>query len=328
MDSFKEAEVLRMEKGGNLRWREFWEKSQGGSVKWGWPGKGGDGEAKRRVEEVYGGEVGEEWKERLSCEVEGREFKGVPKAQPKKTATATGMGSGRESSPAKGIGARSQKEMNEDFFSRKGDENKNRSEHLRPSEGGSMRVLGAVEEVPVEEEVMGEEQGADPLAAIGKGWGWFASTATKGAKSVNEGWIQPGVQKIAEADIATQARQVGANVGKTLQTGTKGAAERFNNFIENEGGEQSGNGGGKRGADPEKKEFWDSFGEERTKPEKQEFWDSFGVGGEEQKKEGSAIGTAAMRKGGAGEGEGEKGRRMGGAIGRARWGVIRSYVQR
>lgn len=34
------------------------------------------------------------------------------------------------------------------------------------------------------------------MAALTKGFGWFASTVGKTAKSVNEGYIQPTAQKV------------------------------------------------------------------------------------------------------------------------------------
>jgi ADP-ribosylation factor GTPase-activating protein 1 len=79
--------------------------------------------------------------------------------------------------------------------------------------------------------------------------------------------------KLAEADIATQARLAAAQVAKTAQTGAKGAAEGFNRFVEG-----SDISGARRQAplDESKKDFWDSFGKPADSGP-------------------SAIGTAAMR---------------------------------
>jgi ADP-ribosylation factor GTPase-activating protein 1 len=80
--------------------------------------------------------------------------------------------------------------------------------------------------------------------------------------------------KLAEADLATQARLTAAQIAKTAQSGAKGAADGFNRFVEGSDGPGPGT---RRTApiDESKKDFWDSFG----KPE---------AGS-------SAIGTAAMR---------------------------------
>lgn len=100
--------------------------------------------------------------------------------------------------------------------------------------------------------------------------------------------------QIAEADLATTARLTAAQAAKTIQTGTKGAADRFNSFVEDTGTGGTGGTGRARGTtvEPERRDFWDSFGD--------------AAGGTEKKKPG-AIGTAAMRKGGAAGGSGGRG---------------------
>lgn len=198
MDAFKGNEILRMEKGGNEKWRAFWEKSTGGT----W-GRGVEGGQMAGFEERYAGSVGEEWKERLSCEVEGREFGGMPEKvvrEKKKGGVDGGMG----------MGARNQKEMNEDFFARKGHENEGRRADLPPSQGGKYAGFGSGGSTATTggggggggmggkgEGMPGvDEFQKDPVAALTKGFGWFTTTVGKSAKSVNDGWIQPNVQKV------------------------------------------------------------------------------------------------------------------------------------
>ena len=96
-----------------------------------------------------------------------------------------------------------------------------------------------------------------------------------------------GCEQIAESDITKQAQQTAALAAKNIQSGTKVAAERFNNFVEDSGGP-----GSAKAVEPERKDFWDSFGDVG--------------GGEEKKKAGGSIGTAAMRKGGSGGGGGKE----------------------
>jgi ADP-ribosylation factor GTPase-activating protein 1 len=79
--------------------------------------------------------------------------------------------------------------------------------------------------------------------------------------------------KLAEADLAAQARLTAAQITKTAQSGAKGAADGFNRFVE--GSDGSGSGGRRAPIDESKKDFWDSFGKPEAAP--------------------SAIGTAAMR---------------------------------
>lgn len=96
--------------------------------------------------------------------------------------------------------------------------------------------------------------------------------------------------QIAEADLATTARLTAAQAAKTIQSGTKGAADRFNSFVEDTGS-GGASGGAAKGVGVE--------------PERRDFWDSFGDAGAEKKGSSGAIGTAAMRKGGGSGGKEE-----------------------
>lgn len=87
-------------------------------------------------------------------------------------------------------------------------------------------------------------------------------------------------EQLAESDFAAQARVHAAQLGQNLQVGARDAADRFNRFVEGEGG--TGAGGAQR----------------RAQPERQDFWDDFSAVGEQaarQKRQSGAIGTAAMR---------------------------------
>ncbi len=195
MDAFKGNEMKRMELGGNEAWRTFWEEKEGKN----WADVG--------LEERYSGDTGEEWKERLSAEVEGREFTGIPaKEKVARTVTTSsrlgGESPARTASPAGSLAGRSKKEMNEMFFARKGNENASRSADLAPSQGGKYAGFGS-EPAPA---AGGAQKGGalpgvdefqkDPVAALTKGFGWFTTTVGKGAKTVNDGWIQPTAQKV------------------------------------------------------------------------------------------------------------------------------------
>lgn len=201
MDSFKAAEIKRMDLGGNDAWKEFWTSKTGET--WGRPGEGGDASAVRRVEERYGGDVGEEYKERLGCKVEGKEFSGMPVKERKSMASrGTDSSTARTSSPLAGLGPKSQKEQNEDFFARKGNENNTRPDGLAPSQGGKYAGFGS-EPMPAPRSSGGggalpgvDEFQADPVGALTKGFWGFAGAVGKGAKTLNEGYIQPTAQKV------------------------------------------------------------------------------------------------------------------------------------
>ena len=210
MDAFKPDEIKRLELGGNKRWIEFWEGHEEGGkrggVKWGRPGEGGDDAAAKELERRYGGVVGSEWKERLACEVEGREFTGMPAPVLKKKAGGSsqfegGAGGSRTASPA-GMGPKSQKELNESFFAKKGNENASRPEGVAPSQGGKYGGFGGGGVEPAERSGGGagiDDFQKDPVAALSKGLGWFAGAVGQGAKGGYEGWIRPGVAKVGFA---------------------------------------------------------------------------------------------------------------------------------
>lgn len=157
----------------------------------------------------------------------------------------------------------------------------------------------------------------DPLAALGKGFGWFSGVVGKTAKSVNDGYIQPTARQVchshttsaqidytpnieqaffkhehslitsppqvAESDFAKQASIAASTAAKNASLGARSAAENFNRFVE---GQDNAAASRSRQApiDESRKDFWDSFGDAGTAKQ--------GSGS-------SAIGTSAMKKGGA-----------------------------
>lgn len=167
MDAFKGAELARMAAGGNKPFQDFFNAHESNT-------KEGRTFEASSIQERYDSEAGDEWKERLSCKVEDREFdkSNLPKRLPKKENTAGGGAGGplsgrasaagsrsqtplgksrsndsgfqRSGSPAIGTNAMSsQKAKNEAYFSRMGAENANRSEDLAPSQGGKYGGFGS-----------------------------------------------------------------------------------------------------------------------------------------------------------------------------------------
>lgn len=97
--------------------------------------------------------------------------------------------------------------------------------------------------------------------------------------------------QIASADLPTQARLTAASVAQNITSSTKGAAEQLNRFIdEGVGGSASsaGSAGSRSRGGPSR----------TVEPERRDFWDSFGAPAEDEKRasKASAIGTAAVRK--------------------------------
>ncbi|XHG00287.1 hypothetical protein AWENTII_003751 [Aspergillus wentii] len=298
MDAFKNAEIQRMELGGNEPWRSFFDnhavtQSEGRTFE------------DSTIKERYDGEVGEEWKERLAAKAEGREY--VPgQQQPKKKmasvepkpASRSGTPLGRASpAPMEGFGsgAATKKEQNEAYFAKLGSENSSRSDALPPSQGGKFTGFGGGLPPSANTGSSRPQSGfnvpgfddfqKDPMATLTKGFGWFASTVGKSAKTVNDSYIQPTAKTLSESDFAAQARMQAANLGQNLQTGARGAADHFNRFVE--GPDEAAAAAARRR-------------QQQQEPERKDFWDDFSSLSEQEThrrntSRSSAIGTAAMR---------------------------------
>lgn len=224
MDAFKGAELARMAAGGNKPFQDFFNTHASNT-------KDGRTFEASSIQERYDSEAGDEWKERLSCKVENREFdkSNLPKRLPKKeTATAgvgaplsgrasaagsrsqtplgktrsNDIGSQRSGSPALGTNAMStQKSKNEAYFAKMGAENANRPEGLAPNQGGKFSGFGSEPDHWKKDEEPGappelSEFQKDPVAALTKGFGWLGASVSKVGKTGYEGWVKPGMQKV------------------------------------------------------------------------------------------------------------------------------------
>ncbi|KIX09520.1 uncharacterized protein Z518_00600 [Rhinocladiella mackenziei CBS 650.93] len=291
MDAFKQNEILRMQYGGNKAWQDFYNKNSPIPFD------------EATIKERYDSEIGEEWKERLTAQVEDREFdkaaflkerQAMLQKQTSRSATpAGGVRSNNNGStagsrtaspgpvPGKGRITAEQKAQNEAYFARMGEANASRPDNLPPSQGGKYRGFGsAPPEPPQQVSAMptADEFSKDPMAALTKGLGWFGAAVGKQAKMVNDSYIQPSARNIATSDFAAQARNAAFAAGQGIQSGAKGAAESFNKFIEGQDEKASTVAAAKK-VEPERKDFWDSFGAPS-----------------ESNKTTSSIGTSAMKK--------------------------------
>lgn len=320
MDAFKASEIERMRLGGNTTWRTFFENHADTKMR----GLSWDDAT---IAERYGGDAGEEYKERLTAKVEGRAY--VPgERKPKPTpapasasasaaasvsSRSTPLGGSRTQSPAlagttaaaaaaAGASAGGRIKVDERYFARLGAENAARPEHLPPSQGGKYTGFGSS---PPPSQAAGSEGlpglddlQRDPMAALSKGFGWFTNTVTKTAKTVNSDYIQPTAKQLAESDLAAQARVVSGNVARSAQQGARSAQEGFNRFVEGSGG-SGGSGGQYRavsntGMDESRRAFWDDFSSIADRP-------TASAAAPPRK---TTVGTMAMGKGSSGVGSG------------------------
>lgn len=199
MDAFKPVEIERMRLGGNNNWKKFFDEHEDTQMR----GLTWDDAT---IAERYNGVVGEEWKERLSAKVEGKEYvpnektstpvapstlqtKGLAAGSDGSRATTplSGTANNRSQSPAGG-----KVKVDDKYFESLGTANASRPEDLPPSQGGKYAGFGNTPTPKQDKELPKlEDLQKDPLAALSKGFGWFSSTVTKTASSVNKDFIQP-----------------------------------------------------------------------------------------------------------------------------------------
>lgn len=214
MDAFKASEIERMRLGGNDNWRTFFDEHDDTQMR-------GMSWEDATIAERYSGEVGEEYKERLTCKVEGKDYvpgekKPTPPAKPASASsrTATPLGgsasnNGRTESPGQG-GGNGKVRVDDKYFAKLGADNASRPDDVPPSQGGKYAGFG---NMPASNKSAGnnsmpnfDDVQKDPLAALTKGFGWFTSTVSKTAKTVNDGYIQPTATKVGHHHKTTASR--------------------------------------------------------------------------------------------------------------------------
>ncbi|PHH70966.1 hypothetical protein CDD82_6813 [Ophiocordyceps australis] len=282
MDAFKASEIERMRLGGNSGWRDFFEQHEDTQMR----GMSWDDAT---IAERYSGEVGEEWKERLTCKVEGREYVAGEKRAVEARPTAAVSGRTTTSSPSQSqspgprgaVGGGGKVKVDDEYFARLGADNAGRRDDLPPSQGGKYGGFG---NMPTQSQTQTglpglDEVQKDPMAALTKGFGWFTSTVSKTAKNVNDGYIQPTAKSFAEGDFAKQAQLTAAQIAKQAQLAGKSAQDGFTRFVEGGGsGEQRRHGP----LDANRKDFWDDFSS---------------LADQGKRQSSSSIGTSAMGMG-------------------------------
>lgn len=207
MDQFKPEEVLRMEKGGNTRCKEYFEEH------------GLDlGLAPKAKFDNF---VAEDYKELLSCIVEGREY--VQRDRLAQLLPVAGAGPNVEARPEKIT-------VNEEYFAQLGSQNEQRPEHLPPLQGGKYAGFG---NTPAKQGSSGFSFAGlqdDPMGTLSKGWGIFSLTVAKLVTDVHELVIRPGFQNLQDTDFGTEAKRAMAQFGQKMQQTGKYGQETFSLF--------------------------------------------------------------------------------------------------
>jgi len=225
MDQFKPEEVLRMEKGGNDKCKEYFVAH---GVDISLPAK-----------QKFDNYVAEDYKEYLACEVEGREYVAKDRSQqslPSATSTAATPTPTSNYRNQTNQAAGADRARNEEYFARLGSENELRPDHLPPSQGGKYGGFG---NTPEATSSLGQGSFSgfsfnllqlDPVGTFSKGWGLFSSSVAKSVTEVHESVIKPGFNQLQESDFSSEAKRAMAQFGQKMQQTGKYGQETFNSF--------------------------------------------------------------------------------------------------
>jgi ADP-ribosylation factor GTPase-activating protein 1 len=248
MDQFKGDEVKRMEIGGNEKCAEFFEAN------------GLDLKSDAKVK--YDNPIAEDYKEKLTAELEGKEFvpRDYSKLEIKKSdipSSESGSLSEQSTSNNTPIASRrgtpslpnDQRAKNESYFATLGAKNDSRPDTLPPNQGGKFQGFGNTP-APAQ-----NNQGSslssftidnlqrDPLGTFTKGWSLFSSSVSKSIEEVNETVIKPGVQQFSQGEFGTEAKRAAAQFGQKFQETSQLGIQSFTKLVD----PQPNDAGGKYG---------------------------------------------------------------------------------
>lgn len=248
MDQFKPEELARMEKGGNQPFIDYMTSH------------GIDMSLPHKVK--YDNPIAEDYKNKLTCEVEGKEF--VEPEHPDfdvsklsgqaNGADSTDLGANQEQSRSDTpLGNRrsmtpktipSQQEKNEQYFADLGKKNQDRPDHLPPSQGGKYQGFGST---PISSNNNNNGQGsatnnntisidnlqADPVGTLSKGWGLFSAAVTKSISDMNDSVIKPGMEQWQSGELSEETKRAATQFGQKFQETSNQGYEAFSSFTKN-----------------------------------------------------------------------------------------------
>lgn len=220
MDQFKPEEVLRMEKGGNAACKAYFRDN------------GLDPQLSPKAK--YDNVVAEDYKELLTCKVEGRPF--TPRDYTQAALPVAGSNPGAKAAPVVVDKART-----EAYFDRVRSQNEQRPAGVPPSQGGKYAGFGNNAEASSGAGGAGfsvESLQQDPLATLSKGWSFLSSTVAKSVSDVHESVIKPGFNLIQESDFGNETKRAMAQFGQKMQDTGKYGQETFQSFtrdVQNKG---------------------------------------------------------------------------------------------
>lgn len=229
MDQFKPDEMERMEKGGNQRAHEFFDKA----------GMARDTPIKQKYNSV----VARNYMNYLTSQIEGSEY--VPEKEGA-AGSSVAPAKSRDSSKS-GESDLTPQGSNVAFFETLGAKNASRSADVRPSEGGKYGGFGNTP-APTSSSssnrpgatISMDNFQADPLGTLTKGWGLFSKTVSQMSNEVNNQYIKPTVHQIQESEYTKTALAHAQQLGETVQKESKKGLDRFHEFVEGNEGDPQG----------------------------------------------------------------------------------------
>lgn len=242
MDQFKAEELIRMEKGGNAPFNEYMSS------------RNIDLALPQKVK--YDNPIAEDYKQKLTCEVEGEEFvEGKhPYFDPAKlgkqdqtmddpanqSRQQTPIESRRSATPKTDV---DQNERNQVYFAELGEKNQSKPAHLPPSQGGKYQGFGntptngdthtSITNNPSSNTLSLDNLQKDPLGTFTKGWSLFSSAVTKSFGDVNESVIKPGYQQWQSGEISEETKRAAAQFGQKFQETSNYGMQAFSSFTKN-----------------------------------------------------------------------------------------------
>ncbi|KAG0258484.1 Zn finger-containing GTPase- Activating Protein for ARF [Mortierella polycephala] len=265
MDKWSDDQLKKMELGGNIKAKDFFEASpdyfQGMSIK-----------------EKYSSIFATQYKEKLAALCEGRPW--TPSASAARTPIrSNSSASDRSGSPASnqqqpfgsrnnnnnngalynsngynspstgynspspggsvgngggagGMSVMTDKTRNEQYFNRLGSENATRSENLPPSQGGRYAGFGNTSSGPPQNDSLDVNDILnDPAAALSKGWSMLSTTLVAGATMINENVIKPTTATVTDPEFQNKVGGYVSSIGQKVQEGGRSLGTMVNSQI-------------------------------------------------------------------------------------------------
>ncbi|KAG0056909.1 Zn finger-containing GTPase- Activating Protein for ARF [Gryganskiella cystojenkinii] len=260
MDKWSDDQLKKMELGGNVKAKEFFEASP-------------DYYAGMSIKEKYNSVFAAQYKEKLTALCEGRPWTpstssarapvrpnsatsnrsgspGFNQQQLGRTMsnnTNMNMSSGYNSpssnngynspSPSmngggmNGDGPMTDKVRNEQYFNRLGSTNAQRSENLPPSQGGKYAGFGN-SPTPTNNQYDNSldvnDILNDPAAALSKGWSLLSTTLVAGANMINENVIKPTAATVTDPEFQNKVGGYVSSLGQKVQEGGRSLSTMVN----------------------------------------------------------------------------------------------------